>query len=71
MLGTTNRSIVAIPSAWLRRNVFQPCDGGPVCTENFIRIDWSKNRLTSAHNDRAAMFRTGRLGCAIQVEESA
>jgi hypothetical protein len=30
-----------------------------------------KNRLTSAHNDRAAMFRTGRLGCAIQVEEPA
>ena len=25
-----NRSIAAIPSAWLRRNVFQPCDGGPL-----------------------------------------
>ncbi len=25
---TTNRSIDAIPSAWLRRNVFHPCDGG-------------------------------------------
>ena len=26
--GTTKRSIAAIPSAWLRRNVFHPCDGG-------------------------------------------
>jgi hypothetical protein len=30
-----------------------------------------KNNLTSAHHDRAAMFRTGRLGLAIQVEEPA
>src|SRR5450755_2343779 len=28
IVGTTNRSIDAIPSAWLRRNVFQPWDGG-------------------------------------------
>lgn len=28
IVGTTNRSIDAIPSAWLRRNVFHPCDGG-------------------------------------------
>src|SRR4029077_4526845 len=28
MVGTTNRSIAAIPSAWVRRNVLQPCDGG-------------------------------------------
>ena len=28
MVGTTNRSIAAIPFAWLRKNVFQPCDGG-------------------------------------------
>src|SRR3974390_2319472 len=28
MVGTTNKSIEEIPSAWLRRNVFQPCDGG-------------------------------------------
>jgi hypothetical protein len=27
--GTTNRSIAAMASAWLRRNVRQPCDGGP------------------------------------------
>lgn len=25
---TTNRSSDAIPAAWLRRNVVQPCDGG-------------------------------------------
>ena len=29
------------------------------------------NRLTSAHHDRAAMFRAGRLGRAVQVEEPA
>ena len=28
----------------------------PVCTENPIRIDWGGNHLTSAHNDRAAIF---------------
>src|SRR3979490_2282172 len=28
IVGTTNRSIAAIPSAWLRRNVLHPCDGG-------------------------------------------
>jgi hypothetical protein len=28
-----------------------------------------RNRLTSGHHDRAAMFRNGRLGRAIQVEE--
>jgi len=30
-----------------------------------------RNRLTSAHYDRAAMFGTGRLDRAIQVEEPA
>src|ERR1700742_4393173 len=30
IVGTTNRSIAAMPSAWLRRKVFQPCDGGPL-----------------------------------------
>ena len=28
IVGTTKRSIEAIPSAWFRRNVLQPCDGG-------------------------------------------
>src|SRR4029434_9199226 len=28
-VGTTHRSIAAIASAWLRRNVRQLCDGGP------------------------------------------
>jgi hypothetical protein len=28
MVGTTKRSIAAMPSAWLRRNVFHPCEGG-------------------------------------------
>src|SRR6478672_8175026 len=28
IVGTTKRSIAAIPSAWLRRNVFHSCDGG-------------------------------------------
>jgi hypothetical protein len=30
-----------------------------------------RNRLSSAHHDRAAVFRNGRLGGAIQVEEPA
>src|SRR6478735_2808473 len=30
IVGTTKRSIAAIPSAWLRRNVFHPCEGGPL-----------------------------------------
>jgi hypothetical protein len=30
IVGTITRSIDAIPSAWLRRNVFQPWDGGPL-----------------------------------------
>jgi hypothetical protein len=29
MIGTTKRSMAALPSAWLRRNVFHPCEGGP------------------------------------------
>jgi len=28
MVRTTNRSIAAIPAAWLRRNVLQPCERG-------------------------------------------
>src|SRR4051795_10234762 len=28
IVGTTKRSVAAIPSAWLRRKVLQPCDGG-------------------------------------------
>jgi hypothetical protein len=44
------------------------CRACPVCTDNFIRMISRKNRLTSAHHDRAPKFRTGRLGRAIQVE---
>src|SRR4029453_16401721 len=36
MVGTTNRPIAAIPSAWLRRNVFQPCDGGPLLRAMYL-----------------------------------
>ena len=28
IVGTTKMSIAAIPSAWLQRNVFHPCEGG-------------------------------------------
>ena len=45
---------------------------GPVCVPRTSSALISRdNRLTSAHHDRAAMFRTGRLGRAIQVEEPA
>src|SRR6516164_6910232 len=30
IVGTTKRSIATMPSAWLRRNVFHPCEGGPL-----------------------------------------
>src|SRR5215475_12680385 len=30
MVGTTKRSIATMPSAWLRRNVFHPGEGGPL-----------------------------------------
>jgi hypothetical protein len=33
IVGTTKRSTAAMPSAWLRRNVRQPCDGGPFAIE--------------------------------------
>ena len=43
-----------------------------VCVPNILSALISrKNRLTSAHHDRAAVFRNGRLGRAIQVEEPA
>src|SRR6266568_5905025 len=39
-VGTTHRSIAAIASAWLRRNVRQVCDGGPRClTMYFETVD--------------------------------
>lgn len=37
--------------------------------ENLIHIDVRGNHLTSAHDDRAAMFCPYRLGLAIPVEE--
>src|SRR6476659_8573908 len=52
ILGTTNRSIEAIPSAWFRRNVLQPCDGGRRCramylaTESLADIDAELEELS-------------------------
>jgi DNA-binding transcriptional LysR family regulator len=44
----------------------------PVCVPKTSSVLISRrNRLTSAHHDRATMFRTGRLGRAIQVEDPA
>jgi hypothetical protein len=36
MVGTTNRSMAAMPSAWLRRNVFHPCEGGPLLRARYL-----------------------------------
>src|SRR3954454_19221610 len=36
IVGTTNRPIEAIPSAWFRRNVLQPCDGGCLCRAMYL-----------------------------------
>ena len=44
----------------------------PLCVPRTSSVLISRrNRLTSAHHDCAAMFRTDRLGGAIQVEEPA
>ena len=41
-VGTTKRSIDAIPSAWLRRKVFHVCDGRPRRgTMYFETVDWA------------------------------
>src|SRR6476619_5482265 len=39
IVGTTNRSIEAIPSAWFRRNVLQPCDGGRLCRAMYLATE--------------------------------
>src|SRR4051794_27148254 len=39
IVGTTNRSIEAIPSAWFRRNVLQPCDGGRRCRAMYLAVE--------------------------------
>src|SRR3954447_22322750 len=39
IVGTTNRSIEAIPSAWFRRNVLQPCDGGHLCRAMYLATE--------------------------------
>ena len=44
----------------------------PVCVSKTLSVlIGGGNHLTSAHNDRAAMFCPYRLGLAIQVEEPA
>ena len=49
-----------------------PLWGAPLCVPRTSSVLISRrNRLTSAHYDRAAMFGTGRLDRAIQVEEPA
>src|SRR6266852_7055440 len=42
MVRTTNRSMDAIPAAWLRRNVFQPWEGGPFLLVMYLAtVDWA------------------------------
>ena len=43
----------------------------PVCTENLIRVDDVMESRSSWRNDRASMFRPGRLGRANQIEDEA
>jgi TIR domain len=43
----------------------------PVCTENPIGVDDAPESPLSWRNDRAPVFRRGRLGLAIQVEDPA
>src|SRR5439155_14857585 len=45
IVGTTKRSIDAIPSAWLRRKVFQVCDGrSRRGTMYFETVDWATSK---------------------------
>src|SRR3954454_16137605 len=39
IVGTTKRSIEAIPSACFRRNVLQPCDGGRRCRAMYLATE--------------------------------
>jgi hypothetical protein len=39
IVGTTNRSIEAIPSAWFRRIVLQPWDGGRLCRAMYLATE--------------------------------
>src|SRR3954447_9851047 len=39
IVGTTKRSIEAIPSTWFRRNVLQPCDGGRRCRAMYVATE--------------------------------
>src|SRR3954447_1041923 len=39
IVGTTKRSIEAIPSTWFRRNVLQPCDGGRRCRAMYLATE--------------------------------
>jgi hypothetical protein len=43
-VGTTSRSMAAIACAWLRKNVFQPCDGDPPRTMYFETVDWATSK---------------------------
>jgi hypothetical protein len=44
-VGTTQRSIAAMASAWLRRNVRHVCDGGPRCLIMYLETDPGGYRL--------------------------
>src|SRR4029453_18505976 len=75
MVGTTNRPIAAIPSAWLRRNVFQPCDGGPllrtiylatlVCPTSIPSLSSSPWIRGAPHNELAKLI--SRIICRISA----
>src|SRR5438105_13186550 len=43
-VGTTNRSMAAIASAWFRRNVFQLCEGVPPRTMYLETVDWATSK---------------------------
>jgi NAD(P)-dependent dehydrogenase (short-subunit alcohol dehydrogenase family) len=61
----------AVDTPLLHRLPLGPQSGDVCVPETSSALISRKNRLTSAHHDRAAVFRDGRLGRAIQVEEPA
>jgi hypothetical protein len=75
MVGTTNRSIAAIPFVWLRKNVFQPCDGGVllriiylatlVCPTSIPSLSSSPWMRGAPHNGLARFI--SRINCRVSV----
>ena len=69
---TLNRASKNRPSGEWSADDYDVFDGEQLCVPKTLSALINRmNRPTSAHYDRAAVFRNGRLGRAVQVEEPA